>query len=59
MELIISLSTTSFPQVSHSCVKGVFHEFIKRPTILALTWKQNVRANIFGIINSLGVLQVI
>ena len=57
MTLLLGLNHTIFSQVSHSRIKGVFHEFVKRPTILEIESKQYAYANVFKIINALVALQ--
>ena len=57
MTLLLALDPRSFSQESRSCVKCVFHDLFKCPTIPSVKSKLYARANIFGVINSLVVLQ--
>ena len=53
MTFILALDPASFPQG----IVRVFHEFAKSATIPAVESKLYLHANLFGVINILGVLQ--
>ena len=57
MKLFLGLGPVIFPQLSRSTVKFFFQEFVKRPTIPEVEWKQYAGMNLFGIINAFGTLQ--
>ena len=57
MTLLPGLNITSFPRVSHSCIKCIFKKFVKRSTILEIELKQYARTIMLEIINALGALQ--
>ena len=57
MSLLLHLNPDIFSQVAHSRIIGVFHEFIKRPTIPKMKSKQYAFAILCKIINTLGAVQ--
>ena len=57
MMLLLDLDTTRFLQQYRIRSVSVFYEFIKHSTIPEVKSKIYVHANMFGIINVLGVFQ--
>ena len=57
MTFLLDLDTARFPKECRSCVKCVFQELVKCPRIPEVKLKLYARANMFDVINGLGVFQ--
>ena len=53
MTLLLRLIPASFSEVTHSGIVHVFHNIVKRPTILEIESEKYAHANLRRIINAL------